>query len=319
MADHANAATTEPKDLSGIAPAPGENPYSALINASGDNHEDMQRLYAAHRTRRNAQQRDKFLSPDFPGLVVDQHLLRLERPAVEPGFRDERNCLVLWARPPVHLLRLAEKLQEMLKQAAPKVWLMPTYKMHLTTLEVAFCKTPDQIAALVSTLRPALPRITSYTHSHRARLVKPAISYDLSAFALSFLPAAGEPPLSPTPTLPDDPPPQGDSYTYHHLRRDIFGLVRAAGVEVASRYQVPSAHITLGRYLDETDHDTPEKRKAWIGAIDRVNQWLETGVWDKLDAEFIGEWVVGHEKGLDARNGTLWYGDGRTITVGEGF
>lgn len=79
----------------------------------------MQRLYAAHRARRNAEQRARFLSPAFAGLEPDRHLLRLERPAVEPGFRDERNCLVLWARPPNHLLRLAERLQEMLRQAAP--------------------------------------------------------------------------------------------------------------------------------------------------------------------------------------------------------
>lgn len=196
---------------------------------------------------------------------------------------------------------------------------MPTYKMHLTTLEVAFSKTPDEIAALVSALRPALPLITSYTHAHRARLVKPAISYDLSAFALSFLPASGEPSVSPAPTPPDDPPSHGDPYTYHHLRRDLFALVRDAGVEVGSRYQVPSAHITLGRFLDDADHDTPDKRAAWIAAIDGLNDWLEREVWDRPDAEFLGEWGVGHEKGLDARCGTLWYGDGRTIIMGEGF
>lgn len=82
---------------------------------------------------------------------------------------------------------------------------------------------------------------------------------------------------------------------------------------------MPSAHITLGRYLDESDHDTPEKREAWDGAVDGVNQWLEREVWDRPGADFVGEWVVGHEKGLDARAGTLWYGGGRTIMMGEGF
>ena len=52
-------------------------------------------------------------------------------------------------------------------------------------------------------------------------------------------------------------------------------MVQAAGVEVGSRYQVPSAHITLGRFLVQEGHDTPEKREKWIKAIDEVNQWLE--------------------------------------------
>lgn len=198
---------------------------------------------------------------------------------------------------------------------------MPTYRMHLTALEVAFSKTPQEIEALVSTLRPAIPAITSYTHLHRSRLVRPLISYDLSAFAVSFLPAAGDKVLSPPPAGVDttETITGGDEYTYHHLRRDLFDKVQDAGLEVGSRYQVPSAHITLGRYLSEKDHDTPEKRKRWVEAIDAVNKWLMEEVWDKEDAEFTGEWIVGQEKGLDARNGTLWYGGGRTILLGEGF
>lgn len=81
--------------------------------------EEIQNLYAAHRTKRNAQQKEKFLSEDFKELVIDQHLLRLERPDVEPGFRDERNCLVFWARPAGHVIQLAAKVQELLKEAAP--------------------------------------------------------------------------------------------------------------------------------------------------------------------------------------------------------
>jgi hypothetical protein len=194
--------------------------------------------------------------------------------------------------------------------------------MHMTVLEVAFSKTPEEIGALVSTIRHRIPAIASYTHLHRSRIVKPMISYDTSAFAVSFLPAAGEETLSSPPTAPDAPAhtvTQGDAYTYHHLRRDVFDKVKEAGLQVGSRYQVPSAHITLGRFLDEADHDTPEKRERWVRAVDGINQWLETEIWDNKDAEYIGEWVVGHEKGLDARNGTLWYGGGRTILLGEGF
>ncbi|PHH62477.1 hypothetical protein CDD81_7124 [Ophiocordyceps australis] len=321
MAGNAKDARNKVKDLSGLVLQPGENHYAAFIGACSDKSHEIQQLYDAHRTRRNQQQRELFLSPNFDGVKIDQHLLRLERPSIQPGFRDQRHCLTFWARPPIHLLALAARIQDMLAQAAPNVWFMPTYRMHLTTLEVDFCKTPDEIASLVSALRPALPTLASYTHTHRARLVKPLISYDLSAFALSFLPASHEPLLSP---LADDSDAQqgviqGDSYTYHHLRRDMFDQVRSAHVDINSRYQVPSAHITLGRYLDQSDHDTTEKRHKWIDTIHRINTWLQTEIWDKPGAEFIGEWVVGHEKGLDVRCGTLWYGGGRTIMMGEGF
>ncbi|RDA93634.1 hypothetical protein CP533_4910 [Ophiocordyceps camponoti-saundersi (nom. inval.)] len=278
----------------------------------------IQSLYEKHRSNRSASSRESLLSPTFTTLSIDQHLLRLERPHLQPGFRDDRHCLVFWARPPIHTLRLADEIQRRLGKVAPNVWMMPTYRMHLTTFELAFSKTADEIDALLQLLRPAAAGIASHTHSHRARLVKPRVSYDLSAFAISWLPANGEPNVSPAP-MPPDKVIQDDAYTYHHLRRDVWNLVRDANVPVASRYQVPSAHVTLGRFLDDADHDTAEKREAWAAAVDSINDWLETEIWDKPDAEFVGEWVVGQEKGLDLRAGTLWYGGGRTVLMGEGF
>ena len=193
--------------------------------------------------------------------------------------------------------------------------------MHLTTLEVTHSRTPEEIHGLVQQMRPSLPEITSYTHAHRARLVKPLLSYDLAAFAVSFLPAAGEAVVSPAPVAPepDDRATRNDGYTYHHLRRDVFNMAQDTGVDIVSRYVVPSAHITLGRYLGQDDHATPEARRAWIAKIDEINAWLEKEVWVKDGGEFIGEWIVGQERGLDARCGPLWYGMGRTICLGEGF
>lgn len=196
--------------------------------------------------------------------------------------------------------------------------------MHMTTMEVTHSRTPQEIAELVSVIKPAVHSLTSLTYTHRSRLVKPIISYDLSAIAVSFLPAAGERALCPVQPDAQDgeesAPPDGDEYTYHHLRRDVFDLLQATGVEIDSRYVLPSAHITLGRYLTQYDHDTREKREAWVQTIDEINKWLETEVWDNTaDEGFVGEWVVGQERGLDARSGTLWYGGGRTLMVGEGF
>lgn len=193
--------------------------------------------------------------------------------------------------------------------------------MHLTVLEVAMCKNPEEISSTVSAIRPHLSSITSHTFLKRSRLVKPQLSFDLSAFALSFVPASGELRTSPPAVDNDDPEGvrQSDSYTYHHLRQDIFDQVQHSGLEVGSRYQVPSAHITLGRYVSNEDHDTPEKRKDWVKVLENINKWLAEEIWDNDSADFIGEWVVGQETGLDARSGVLWYGGGRTIQMGEGF
>lgn len=273
---------------------------------------------------RNAQQKEKFLSPEYKEVLIDPFLQRLENPELEPGFADPRNCLVFWARPPNHIIELAAHLQALLKKAAPDLWLMPPHRMHLTTLEVDHSRTPAEIASLVSQMRPTIPDLANFTFSHRSRLVKPMVSYDLAALAVSFLPASGETVTSPPPVALTDTNGEvthqiNDSYTYHHLRRDVFDLAKTTGVEVASRYVVPSAHITLGRYLTQDDHATPEMREKWVRAIDEINAWLEKEVWDNDDGKFMGEWIVGQEKGIDARNGALWYGGGRTIIMGEGF
>ncbi|KAH8671354.1 60S ribosomal protein L44 [Xylariales sp. PMI_506] len=309
------------EDLSGVVLRPGENPYNALIEACNDDPEQIQSLYSAHRTKRNALQREKFVSPEFKELLIDPYLLRIENPTIDPGFKDERNCMTFWGRPPIHIIELVETIQQKLKACAPNIWLMPTYNMHITTLELAFSRTPEEIRSIKNMLEPVIPSVASYTYSHRARLVKPMVSYDLTAFAVSFLPACGEPNVSPPLQVPEENSTiqQDDRYTYHHLRRDLWSISKDAGLVIDSRYIVPSAHITLGRYLVDADHATPEQRKKWVEAIDEINLWLENEVWGKLESPLIGEWVVGQEKGLDVRVGTLWFGGGRTVLLGEGF
>ncbi|KAF3760826.1 hypothetical protein M406DRAFT_93660, partial [Cryphonectria parasitica EP155] len=314
------------EDLSGVKIEPGENPYNALIKACNDDQAEIQSLYSTHRVTRNGQQKAKFLSQDFKEVLIDPFLLRLENPTLEPGFSDPRNCLVFWARPPDHVVKLVAHLQALLKKAAPSLWLMPTHRVHLTALEVTHSRTPPEVTALVNKMRPTLADLTNITLTHRSRLVKPMLSYDLAAIAVSFLPASGEPVASPPPcatsvTGEHDAKHHGtnDAYTYHHLRRDLFDLAKTTGVDIDSRYVVPSAHITLGRYLTQEDHATPEMREGWVRTIDEINAWLEREVWDQVDGEFVGEWMVGQERGLDARCGKLWYGGGRSLMQGEGF
>ncbi|EFX04557.1 hypothetical protein CMQ_1485 [Grosmannia clavigera kw1407] len=346
------------EDLSGAEIRPDDNPYESLIAASNDDpplQTQMQARYAVHRTTRNAQQRAKFLASDFQEVLVDPFLLRIENPSIEPAFEDPRHCVVFWARPPEHILRLADRVQQMLKKAAPNLWLMPLYRMHMTALEICHSRTPAEVDVVRRTMASArtaesdengIAALVNYPYRHRARLVRPMISYDLAAIALSFVPAAGEPSASPPPVAPGVTPLSGvgsssssssspDAYTYHHLRRDLFTRARDSGVDVASRYVVPSAHITLARFLCQDDHATLAARHAWIDALDAINVWLERVVWPATwqptasthppspppppQDRLVGEWIVGQEKGLDARVGPLWYGQGRTVMLGEGF
>jgi hypothetical protein len=198
---------------------------------------------------------------------------------------------------------------------------MPTESMHLTALEITHSLTDPEIHAIISRMGPAsIATMTDYTFSHRARLIKPILSYDGSALALSFLPAAGEGlPLSASSS--SERSQEDDRFTYHHLRRDLFNIAKATGVSIDSRYVVPSSHITLGRFLTQDDHDSPEKMERFIKRIEEINAWLEEEYWPKSGRERRedGEWIVGQGRGLDFREGTLWYGGGNTVRIGKGF
>ena len=188
--------------------------------------------------------------------------------------------------------------------------------LHMTAQETSFSLTAPEINALVEKMLPYVPEIADYTFYHQARLVKPMVSYDAQALALSFLPAAGENGRSPS----------EDGYTYHHLRRDLFSKAQSTGVKVASRYVIPSAHLTIGRFIKEQDFEAAdgsvdhETVKKLIDAIEEINEWLEREYWPK-DGRIKdgGEWIVGEEKGLEYRKGALWYGGGETVHLGKGF
>jgi hypothetical protein len=200
----------------------------------------------------------------------------------------------------------------------------------MTALEINHSLTSPEIEHLVSQFpASALEAMANYTRTHRARLVKPLLSYDSQALALSFLPAAGEPRTATSSTSnlsdPERKLPDSDAYTYHHLRRDLFAQATHAGVKVGSRYVVPSAHLTIARFVREQDFDV----EAFVGVIEGVNEWLVGEFWPKGEVDDSeddggvkegGEWVVGEEKGLEVRKGTLWYGGGgETVVLGEGF
>ncbi|KAF2649387.1 hypothetical protein K491DRAFT_200908 [Lophiostoma macrostomum CBS 122681] len=300
------------EDLSGVSTASFSNPYDALLSACNNDSTEIQNRYLTHRTTRNAQQKKKMLDESFDGVSIDPILLRLSDPTVEPGYVDPRHCLVFWARPTTSVKALISRVQQELLTVAPNLWLMPQPNLHLTALEMTHSKSSPEIQALVSKMLPSIPSICDYTFKHHTRLIKPSIGFDASALALSFVPAASP----------------NDNYTYHHLRRDLYDLCQSTGAQVDSRYVVPSSHLTIGRFItasdfsDDQGHFSPQKMQAFINKIEEINAWLEAEFWPQGDDGKIkegGEWIVGEEKGLNCRMGTLWYGGGEEVYLGKGF
>ncbi|KAI1612135.1 RNA ligase/cyclic nucleotide phosphodiesterase [Exophiala viscosa] len=313
------------EDLSGTSTPVTGNPYEGLINACHGDPKLIQERYSAHRLSRNAQQKEKILSEDFQGWILDEYLVKLDGPRKDETFLDPRYCLVFWGRPPLKVRNLVDVVQSKLKDAAPDLWLMPIDNLHITVMEVAHSKSKDEIAILTDLLQPHCKKIADYTQAHRARLIKPLLSYDSAALALSFVPAAGE-------SVSHGRNAEDDKYTYHHLRRDSHTTLTESGVPVGSRYVVPSAHVTIARFntpnvfggdpYDGSITQDIKNRRHWINEIEMINKWLEAEFWPQEEGNLIkpgGEWLVGEEKGLDFRHGKLWYGGGETIYLGEGF
>lgn len=263
--------------------------------------------------------------------------LQAGQPSAVCQFHRRAELSSILARPPAPVKDLVAGVQQQLVAIAPSkypgqarnqmliardLWLMPVECLHMTALEITFSLTALEIDNIIDKMHSKIPEITDCTFSHRARLIKPMLSYDTSAIALSLAPAAGE-------SLPEGRPPTADAYTYHHLRRDLYDLSRSTGVEVASRYVVPSAHLTIARFVTQADiskgrdDDTPDQAKVQklLEHIETINEDLSERYWPKEGQEIPdgGQWLVGQGKGLDCRKGTLWYGGGETVRLGKGF
>jgi hypothetical protein len=196
---------------------------------------------------------------------------------------------------------------------------MPPDCLHMTVLEVAHSLTEQQIEERVQTLRSSKDvtpsDIASYPCNHPTRLIKPMVSFDSAALALTFVPAAAE-------TEPASP---SEHYTYHHLRRDIFEVVRQTDIAVVPRYSVPSAHFTIARFIsqdgfmvkgvDGTEGVDHSRVKSLIDKIGEINDKLESEYWPREgEIKEGGEWIVGQED-LVIRRGRLWYGGGEDVPL----
>ncbi|KAL6232953.1 hypothetical protein BDW75DRAFT_216426 [Aspergillus navahoensis] len=317
------------------------NPFNQLLFDCQDNPSVIQARYETHRTNRNAQFRDKLLHADFPGWQIDEILRKLvtqsktqhenavsaagPAPTMAPvNFADHRHNLNLYARPPKHIRDLVAEIQEEIRDVAPSIWFTPSESLHITMLEIVSSRTREEVDALAGRLLQdgTASKLVNYTYNnnYRVRLVKPIVNYDASAMALSFLPAAGEPTTA-------DEQQHEDAYTYHHLRRDLAATVLDSGVGLGARYIVPSAHVTVARFVNQDgfllDGGKVDRKSvaALVQSIESLNAVLREKYWPQEGGEWSapakGEWVIGQEQGLEFNMGTSWYGGGEKVLVGR--
>jgi hypothetical protein len=207
------------------------------------------------------------------------------------------------------------------------IWFTPPDSLHITVMEMASCRTEAEIEGFAAHLQKSgvVLDLVDYTFHHRTRLVKPIVSYDATAMALSFVPAAGDE------AIDGQTHSNGDTYTYHHLRRDLFDRLRATGLLMKPRYIVPSAHITIARFITQDEYmvDGPgpdearvvaqERVAALVQRIEQINERLRQGYWPRENRAMPvkGEWLVGQGKGLELCKGRSFYGGGVKIVTGK--
>ena len=158
----------------------------------------------------------------------------------------------------------------------------------MTALEISNPKSSSALYANATRLRSVLPSIAGIPDTHRITLTSPLLSFDAAGLAISFVPALD------------------GLYTYHHFRQEIFDKATSAGVQVTSRYYVPTAHVTIARFVAERNLGG-EGVQEWLERIEHINHWL-----GGLEVK----WVVGKEAAIECRVGRVWYGDGER-EVGE--
>jgi hypothetical protein len=196
---------------------------------------------------------------------------------------------------------------------------MPPQNLHMTTLEIVSGKTApdvDEVAAFLQANAP-LQELVNYTLTHRARLGRPVVSYDASALALSFVPIFGDVTEKTT---------GNGAYSYHHLRSDVYDRITQCGCQIGARYSVPSAHITIARFVipigsthEEELAALDEKVVKLVERLEDINQELRSDDWKRFGSPSRGEWTVGQERGLELNKGVAWYGTGEKVLVGQGI
>ena len=185
---------------------------------------------------------------------------------------------------------------------------MPIKDMHTTVLEVTHSEPLSYVLSLAKQLALIIPELIYLPiTTHGCRLVKPLITFDAAGVALSFVPQSQILSKGRDHSIP----------TIHHLRGTLWQRMTNTGVAIQSRYRVPTAHITLARFVsggttnvttlspavDEQYFEcSMETVRMFMDTIEQLNEVLEND---------MTVWEVNDE--LVCRVGDLWYGGGWTV------
>lgn len=227
-----------------------------------------------------------------PDQALVKHLARQKklRNGQDPDEKDntddqEINCCVIWARPPTAVLDTIQKIQnDLLQLVGNDLYLIPREDLHLSVIELSHRHTvpqlrnvSDQIGS--SRIQEILDQAS--TLSTKPGLVAPTVTFDKMGIALNYLPS------------------DAGSYTYHHLRSDMHAMALESGVKIDMCYTAPSAHITIGRFIDNRFFKTAEARGKFVQLVKEFNEA------QRKDQD---GWVVGENHGLEVQLGYLKFG-----------
>lgn len=227
-----------------------------------------------------------------PDEALLKHLARQKRlcNGQEPDKKDntddqEINCCVIWARPPKVALDMIQKIQnDLLQLVGNGLYLIPREDMHLSVIELSHRHTVQQLRDVSDQISPS--RIQAILDqasklNTKPELVAPALSFDKMGIALCYLPSDAK------------------SYTYHHLRSDMHAMALESGIKIDMCYTAPSAHITIGRFIDNRFFETAEARDKFVQLVNAIN---------KAQRKDRDGWVVGKTHGLELQLGYLKFG-----------
>ena len=219
-----------------------------FIDTSDSGSQSTRSLYSRHRNDRDTRLHTLLLQQ--PPLSADPLLAAMLHS--NDDTLDQRHNLALVARPPSHVIALITTLQQQLHVlAGDALWLPSPRQLHMTVYEVTHSRTSRQLQPLVATVRGHRSELCCQLPIDRVKLDSPLLNYDTSAVAITFLPI------------------DVDGYDIARLRAEVGGRLAGMGIEWDGRYVAPTAHITIGRFVESRLRRA--SMEQWLAKLDELS------------------------------------------------
>ena len=265
------------------------------------------------------------------------------------------NCLVFWARPPATILSLIDSLQQRVSGlVGSDLHLIPLSDLHLSVIELSHRHSVAHLHSVVEqvgrsriqTMLDLVCGLPSDIHDDQRksqpcpRLVAPRLVIDKMGVALSFLPHSDDNNEEQSGKIDANSSVQDTdkSWTYHHLRSTMHSIALESGIGIDHCYTAPTAHVTIGRFVNDSYFHSPDATMKFVELIREINaellrswpshlaSWLGVhGMTGAMSADGIDgadtseiDWYVGQEKSLELQLGYLKFGRKRELALMTG-